>query len=68
MLVSSHTARRSFATNMKLAGVETAKIMLFTGHKAQEAFFRYIRIGKLENAKELSSHPFFLKKDLDLLK
>ncbi|MGV8136464.1 MAG: tyrosine-type recombinase/integrase [Mangrovibacterium sp.] len=61
-LVVSHTARRSFATNMKMAGVETAKIMLFTGHKTEDAFFRYIRIGKKENADELASHPFFCKK------
>lgn len=60
-LVSSHTARRSFATNMYLAGVATAKIMLCTGHTTEEAFFKYIRIGKQENASELANHPFFKK-------
>lgn len=58
-LVASHTARRSFATNMYLAGVAVAKIMLLTGHVTEEAFFRYIRISKLENARELADHPFF---------
>lgn len=62
MLISSHTARRSFATNMYLADIPAAKIMLFTGHKTEAAFFRYIKIDKVENAKELASHPFFIEK------
>lgn len=61
-LVSSHTARRSFATNMYLAGIPTAKIMLCTGHQTESSFFKYIRIGKQENAKELAEHPFFIHK------
>lgn len=59
-LVSSHTARRSAATNMYLAGIPTAKIMLITGHKTEASFFKYIRINKQENAKDLSQHPFFV--------
>lgn len=58
-LVSSHTARRSFATNAYLSGVMPAKIMLITGHKSEQTFFEYIRIGKAENARELAEHPFF---------
>lgn len=58
-LVSSHTARRSLATNMYLAGIPPARIMLITGHTTESAFFRYIRINKQENARELASHPFF---------
>jgi len=61
-LVSSHTARRSGATNMYLAGIPTARIMLLTGHKTEHAFFRYIRIEKEENAKTLLEHAFFRKK------
>jgi hypothetical protein len=61
-LVSSHTARRTGATNMYLAGIPTARIMLLTGHKTESAFFLYIRIGREENAKTLSEHPFFSKK------
>lgn len=59
-LVSSHTGRRSFATNAYFSGIPIARIMLITGHRTEEAFFRYIRIGKKENAVELSRHPFFL--------
>jgi len=58
-LITSHTARRSFATNAYLSKIETARIMLITGHKTEESFFKYIRINKAENAAELSNHPFF---------
>lgn len=58
-LVSSHTARRSGATNMYLAGIPPFRIMLLTGHKTESAFYRYIRIRKEENAKELQNHAFF---------
>jgi hypothetical protein len=60
-LVSSHTARRSGATNMYLAGIPVFRIMLITGHKTQESFFRYIRITAEENATTLANHPFFKK-------
>lgn len=58
-VISSHTARRSFATNAYLAGIPVFRIMLITGHRTEEAFFRYIRISKTENAQELAQHPFF---------
>jgi integrase len=61
-MVSSHTARRSGATNMYLAGISTMRIMLLTGHKTEQAFFKYIRINKEENAKTLSEHDFFKRK------
>lgn len=58
-LISSHTARRSAATNMFLAGIPVFRIMLLTGHKTEVAFFRYIRITREENAVVLSGHQFF---------
>lgn len=58
-LVSTHTARRTAATNMYLAGIPTFRIMLITGHKSESAFYRYIRIQKEENAKDLQNHAFF---------
>jgi site-specific recombinase XerD len=61
-LVSSHTARRSGATNMYLAGIPTARIMLLTGHQTESAFFKYVRIHKEENAKALAEHDFFKTK------
>lgn len=58
-LVSTHTARRSGATNMYLAGIPPFRIMLITGHRTESAFYRYIRIQKEENAKDLKNHLFF---------
>jgi hypothetical protein len=58
-LVSSHTARRTGATNMYLAKIPTFRIMLLTGHTTEESFFKYIRIGKEENATNFAEHPFF---------
>lgn len=61
-MISSHTARRTGATLMYLAGIPVAKIMKLTGHTTEASFFQYIRIDKMENAKDLSEHPFFKKK------
>ncbi|NVN94888.1 MAG: site-specific integrase [Bacteroidetes bacterium] len=59
MLVSTHTARRSFATNLFLADVSSITIMKITGHKTEKSFLRYIRISQEENANKLLNHPFF---------
>ena len=58
-LVSSHTARRSFATNAYLSGVPTIAIMKMTGHKTESSFMKYIKITLTENAKILQNHIFF---------
>ena len=58
-LVSTHTARRSFATNAYKAGVPTIAIMKITGHKKESTFLKYIKISAEENAEMLKSHPFF---------
>ena len=57
--ISSHTARRTAATNMYLAGIVPYRIMLVTGHKTEKSFFRYIRITREENVKVLAKHKFF---------
>jgi integrase len=54
--VSSHTARRSFATNLYLDEYPTINIMKITGHKTEKAFLKYIKISKLDAAKKLSVH------------
>ena len=58
-LVTSHTARRSFATNAYNAGVPTIAIMKITGHKTESAFMKYIKLSQKENAIKLQSHKFF---------
>lgn len=54
--ISSHTARRSFATNYYLEGFPTIDLMKITGHKTEKAFLKYIRVTKLDTAKRLSEH------------
>jgi integrase len=42
--VSSHTARRSFATNAILAGIDMSLIMKITGHTTESQFRKYVRL------------------------
>lgn len=57
--ISSHSGRRSAATNMFLAGIPTLRIMKITGHKTEAAFMRYIGLSKEENAATLAGNVFF---------
>jgi len=54
--VSSHTARRSFATNLFLEGFPSIQLMKITGHRTEKAFLNYIKVSKLDTAKQLSKH------------
>ena len=58
-LITSHTARRSFATNAYLAGIPTISIMKLTGHKSESSFMKYIKITKEQIADQLMDNPFF---------
>ncbi|MCF6241998.1 MAG: site-specific integrase [Bacteroidales bacterium] len=60
-LISTHTARRSGATNMFLADIKPIEIMKITGHKTEKAFMKYIRITSEENANSLMNSKFFNK-------
>jgi len=55
-LVSSHTARRSFATNQYMSGFPTISLMAITGHKTEKAFLSYIRVTPEEHANKLREH------------
>ncbi len=55
-LISTHTARRSFATNLYKSGFPAQSIMQITGHKTERAFLKYIKATKEEHAKMLSLH------------
>ncbi|MEG1838006.1 MAG: tyrosine-type recombinase/integrase [Bacteroidaceae bacterium] len=55
-LVSSHTARRSFATNLYKSGFPSISIMQITGHKTESSFLKYIKVTKEEHAKMLMTH------------
>jgi len=67
-LISTHTARRSAATNMYLAGVPSISIMKITGHRTERAFMKYIKISQDQNADLLSKHPYFSKSPLKIAK
>lgn len=58
-MISSHTARRSCATNMYKQGIPTWMIMAITGHKTERAFFRYIRITQDEAISQLKGSNFY---------
>lgn len=49
-LVSTHTARRSFASNMFKMGVPSIVIMAVTGHRTEKAFMKYIKATPKEKA------------------
>ena len=61
-LISSHTARRSFASNAFKAGLPPADIMKFTGHTTVVSFMKYIKVSGEETAVYLSEHEFFTGK------
>ena len=55
-LVSSHTGRRSFATNLYKSGFPSISIMQITGHKTDKAFLKYIKVSRQEHARLLAEH------------
>lgn len=61
-LVSSHTARRTAATNMYKSGVPAYNIMLITGHTSEATFRRYIKFEKERNAELMRDNPYFKKR------
>jgi hypothetical protein len=67
-LIKTHTARRSGCTLMYLAGVQPIDIMKISGHKTEKEFLKYIKVGKEETAINLSSHPYFKGKYLQIAK
>ncbi len=58
-LITVHTARRSFATNLYLAGMDTLTIKKMTGHHTEKSFLKYIRVSEEENASRAALHAFF---------
>jgi integrase len=58
-LLKSHTARRSFCTNMYLKKMPVYDIMLFSGHSTEKEFYKYIRVKDEERAQHIVSMGFF---------
>ncbi len=55
-LLTTHCARRSFATNMFKAGIPSITIMAITGHRTERAFLTYIKVTPDEHAKILMGY------------
>lgn len=49
-LISSHTCRRSFCTNMYLLGLDTLMIRSVSGHKTEKSFLKYIKVNQQQHA------------------
>jgi Phage integrase family. len=57
--ISTHTARRSGATNLYIAGVSSKIIMALGGWKKEVNMLKYIRVTNLETAISIADHPHF---------
>jgi integrase len=55
-LVTVHTARRSFATNLYKDGVSSLTIMKLTAHKSERVFLQYLKASAEENAMLVQNH------------
>lgn len=58
-LVTSHTARRTGATLLRLSGASMREIMLIGGWESEATLERYLRVTKEENAVKMRDNPFF---------
>lgn len=54
-IITTHTGRRSFATNAYLQGIPSITIMAITGHKTEAAFLKYIKVSPKEHAKIMAA-------------
>ena len=63
-VITTHTARRSGATNFYKLGLPKRSIMLLTGHKSEKQLDAYVKLTAEENAKALMENDYF-KKDAD---
>lgn len=55
-LISSHTARRSFATNAYERGTPAISLIQITGHKTEKSFLKYIKTSKKKHADIVRKH------------
>lgn len=51
--ITSHTPRRSYATNQVLKGTNTQLIMAVTGHDTEKEFWKYVKVKDLMAAVEI---------------
>lgn len=63
-LITTHTARRSFATNLYKQGIPARTIMTITGHATERAFMRYIRLSVDEHMDLIAQSKLFQESTL----
>jgi len=54
-LITSHTGRRSFATNSLMSGVPKYLIMKVTGHAKEKTFDEYVQLTSMDGLEQFSS-------------
>jgi len=54
LYISSHTARRSFASNLVLRGIPIHNIMSITGHTKETSFLSYVKITPRESIQKVT--------------
>lgn len=58
--ISTHSARRSFATNAYLSkSMQVHSIMDCTGHKTEASFLKYLKLSGLDKAQDIAESKFF---------
>jgi integrase len=58
--ISTHTARRSFATNAYLSRtLDVYQIMKCTGHKTEASFLKYLKLNGIDFAEQAADSKFF---------
>lgn len=60
--ITTHTARRSGASNMYLAGIDLKFIQDILGHSKVEQTLKYIKVAAEDNARRLQTHSYFTGK------
>ncbi len=66
--ISTHTARRSFATNAYLSkSMEVHQIMKCTGHRSEQTFLAYLKLNGKDYALEAASSKFFTDDSLSIM-
>lgn len=60
-LVKTHTARRSFATNLHKSGAPLSYIMIFTGHSSEALVRKYLKLNDIEKAHMAAQCKYFKK-------
>jgi len=55
-LITTHTARRAFSSNLYKSGFPAKSIMQITGHQTDTSFMKYLKLTPDEHAKLLQQH------------